>query len=374
MSNTLLVATRKGLFMLERGRDRNGSNWRVARTAFLGDHVVLAMRDPRDGATYAALHHGHFGGKLHRSDNGGETWEEIAAPQYPEPPGDESPDKCPARGITIPWKLELMWSLTAGGADQPGVLWCGTIPGGLFRSADRGASWTLVRSLWDHPSRKEWFGGGYDYPGIHSIFVDPRDARRVVLGVSCGGVWETLDGGETWACRADGMRAAYLPPEQAYNPNTQDPHIVAACRHFPDAMWAQHHNGIFRTVDGCKSWKEIEHPAVSGFGFACAVHPHEPDTAWFVPGMSDEKRITVDGRLVVTRTRDGGDSFDVLSDGLPQEHAYDITYRHALDIDESGDCLAFGTTTGSLFISENQGETWDAASKHFPPVYSVRFA
>ncbi|MBI4408457.1 MAG: hypothetical protein HY561_02035 [Gemmatimonadetes bacterium] len=145
------------------------------------------------------------------------------------------------------------------------------------------------------------------------------------------------------------------------------------CRAQPDALWAQHHNAIFRTRDGGRSWQEIEKATPSNFGFAVAVHPEDPETAWFVPAQKDERRIAVDGRVVVTRTRDGGASFDVLTRGLPQEHAYDLTYRHALDLAPDAERLAFGTTTGSLWVSENQGDDWITVSEHLPPVYAVRW-
>src|SRR5262249_16065895 len=154
----------------------------------------------------------------------------------------------------IPSNLEMIWSLESAGPDQPGALWCGTIPGGLFRSADRASSWELVRCLWDRPERAQWFGGGFDYPGIHSICVDPRDSRRVALCVSCGGVWKTPDGGQSWSLAADGMRAAYMPPEQAHNPGIQDGHRMVRCPARPDALWVQHHNGVFCTTDDCQSW------------------------------------------------------------------------------------------------------------------------
>lgn len=375
MSDRIYVSTRKGLFTIDRDgpRKSNGSGWRITYTAFLGDNVPIVYRDPRDAMVYAALAHGHFGNKLHRSRDDGHHWEEIAAPEYPEPPEGAEPDICAMSGKPIPWKLELIWSLAGGGESEPGVLWCGTLPGGLFRSADGGASWRMVRPLWDHPSRKKWFGGGFDLPGIHSILVDPRDPRRLIVGVSCGGVWVTTDGGETWACRAEGMRAAYMPPEQANDPEIQDPHILVQCPAHPDDLWAQHHNGVFRTTDGCGSWQEIEHMPVSSFGFATAVHPIDPETAWFIPAIKDEKRIPVEGKVIVTRTRDGGRTFDVLHEGLPQDHAYDITYRHAFDIDDTGDRLAFGSSTGALWMSENQGDTWKCISAHLPPIYCVRF-
>ena len=149
---------------------------------------------------------------------------------------------------------------------------------------------------------------------------------------------------------------------------------MVQCPQSPDVFWAQHHNGVFRSTDGSASWSEVKNVAPSVFGFAVAVHPADPDTAWLVPAVSDEKRIPVDGKVVVSRTRDGGKTFDVLTDGLPQEHAYDLTFRHALDIDESGDRLAFGSTTGSLWVTEDQGDTWQTVTTQLPPVYSVRFA
>ncbi len=362
MSDRILVSTRKGLFVVARG----DNEWSIESTSFLGDNVSLSMHDPRDGALYAALDHGHFGVKMHRSDDGGATWSEIGTPAFPEKPDDDESDK-------NPWKMMSVWALEPGGPGQPGQIWMGTIPGGLFVTHDRGDSWELVRSLWDRDERKTWFGGGSDEPGIHSIAVDRRNEQRVVLGISCGGVWVTEDGGETWACRADGMRAEYLPPDMQGEPNLQDPHCIVQCRDQPERWWCQHHNGIFVSNDDCASWQEIEEANPSVFGFAVSVHPENADTAWFVPAIKDERRIPVDGKVVVGRTRDGGKTFDVLRSGLPQEHAYDITFRHALDVDAAGTRLAFGSTTGSLWVTEDQGDSWQTVSEHLPPVYAVRF-
>jgi hypothetical protein len=365
MSDRLLVSTRKGLFTIERKRGA----WSIAKVDFLGDNVTLTLRDPRDGSTYAALNHGHFGAKLHRA--AGDDWEEIAAPAYPaRPEGLVDRD---GWGKDIPYTLLDIFSLETGGPNEPGLLWCGTIPGGLFRSRDHGASWELVRSLWDNPMRQQWMGGGTEWPAIHSICVDPRDARTVRIGISCGGVWETRDGGDTWACKAEGMYAAFMPPEQSRDPNIQDPHRVVQCPSAPDRLWAQHHNGIFRSDDASQSWAEVTNVPPSSFGFAVAVHPREPNTAWFVPGVKDEKRFPVDGQLVVTRTRDAGRTFETLRTGLPQQHAYDVVYRHGLSIDETGDRLAFGSTTGGLWISEDQGDHWRELSHTLPPIHAVRF-
>lgn len=368
MAGRLLVSTRKGLFIV---RER-AVGWEIAATGFIGDPVTLTLFDPRDQTLYAALDHGHFGVKMHRSSDGGASWTEIAAPAYPEKP--EGHSDVDASGREVPWTLELVWSLAAGGADRPGWLWAGTIPGGLFLSRDSGDSWQLVESLWNDPRRKKWMGGGADWPGIHSIVVDPRDSARVLIAISCGGVWETTDAGDSWDVRAEGMRADFMPPERQFDPLIQDPHAMVMCPAEPDVLWVQHHNGIFRSTDGAASWTEIGSARPSSFGFATAVHPREPASAWFVPAVSDQIRVPVDGKLVVSRTRDGGESFEVLGKGLPQDHAYDLTFRHALDVDESGDRLAFGTTTGSLFVSADQGDSWSVVSHHLPPVYAVAFA
>ena len=368
MSPRLHVATRKGLFCFE----KSGSSWGISGTHFVGDPVTMVMHDPRDGTLFAALDHGHFGVKMHRSRDGGQSFEEIGVPEYPpKPEGLEDQD--PMMKTPRPWKLKAVWALAAGGARQEGRLWSGTIPGGLFRSNDHGDTWDLVRSLWDHPGRQRWFGGGTDLPALHSICVHPQDADHVLVGVSCGGVWLTRDGGETWACKADGMRAAYMPPDQAHDPGIQDPHCLVQCPAQPDHLWVQHHNGIFRSTDCSESWSEIQDVQPSTFGFATAVHPEDPSQAWFIPAAKDEKRFPIDGKVVVTRTRDGGKSFEILREGLPQEHAYDLVYRHALDIDASGNLLAFGSTTGSLWLTENQGDVWQTLSCNLPPVYAVRF-
>jgi photosystem II stability/assembly factor-like uncharacterized protein len=365
VSDRLLVSTRKGLFVLQ----REAEAWRIAQEAFLGDNVAVTLADPRDGSWYAALDLGHFGGKLHRSRDQGQSWEEIAVPAYGEDDKVVTGDGKPP----LPATLRLIWSLEAGGVAEPGRLWAGTIPGGLFRSDDYGQSWQLVRSLWDRPERSEWFGGGYDQPGIHSICVDPRDSRCLRIAISSGGVWRTDDAGETWSQTADGMFAAYWPGERARDPNIQDVHRLVQCRDAPDYFWAQHHNAVFRSTQGGGQWQDIPNVPPSVFGFAVAVHPRSPETAWFVPAVKDERRIPVDARLVVARTRDGGASFETLTEGLPQVPAYDLVYRHGLAVDNSGDRLAFGSTTGGLWTSDDQGDHWQPLPARLPPIHAVSF-
>lgn len=373
MSDCILAATRKGLFTIER-RGTAAKPWVVTRVSFLAEHVIMSLADPRDGSWYAVLSLGHFGSKIHRSPDQGQTWTEVGVPTYPPKPADD--DQKDMWGKPIDWKLDRIWALEAGGPDQPGLLWCGTLPGGLFQSTDHGHTWQLNEPLWNHPSRRDWFGGGADLPGIHSVCVDPRDSRRVAVAVSCGGVWITNDGGATWDCRATGIWAAYMPPEAKDKPTIQDVHRMVQSASHPDCYWAQHHNGIFRTTNGAESWQDVSRLtslSPTSFGFAVAVHPKNPDTAWFVPGVKDEHRVPADGKVVVARTRDGGQSYDILRNGLPQDHAYDLTFRHGLDIDKTGDRLAFGSTTGSLWITEDQGDSWLTVSEHLPPIYCVRF-
>jgi hypothetical protein len=360
MNDRLYVGTRKGLFFFE----RNGrGEWKIERTAFVGDPVTYVLPDGRDGTIYAALNLGHFGVKLHRSFDSGGTFHEVQAPAYPKAE-EGAKEEAPA--------VKLLWCLEPGGADRPGVLWAGTIPGGLFRSEDRGESWRLNDPLWNVPERGRWFGGGYDHPGIHSVVVDPGKSGRVVVGVSCGGVWITDDDGASWRVSTRGMYAEYMPPENRDDPAIQDPHRIVMCPSDANVLWVQHHNGVFRSSDGGESWQSIS-SRPSSFGFAAAIHPRDPRTSWLAPLVKDEHRVPVDGKVVVARTRDGGESFEVLREGLPQEHAYDVVYRHGMDVDETGDRLAMGSTTGSLWLSEDQGDSFRTLSTQLPPIYSVRF-
>ncbi len=353
MSDQILLATRKGLFRLCRGM----SGWQVEGPEFLGIPCGVTECDPRSGVIYAAVSHGHFGPKLHRSEDAGRSFEEVTAPIFPESEGAS---------------VHSYWSLThdprfAGG------LWCGTVPGALFHSADHGESWRLIRSLWDHPTRKDWFGGGTDDPALHTIDVDPRDSQRVLLGLSCAGVWETVDGGESWKCIGEGLWAEYMPPETRHDPVVQDPHMIGRCQADPDVLWMQHHNGVFRSQDAGHRWTECTEVTPSPFGFAIAADPTNRDVAWTIPGISDEIRVACDGAICVSRTEDGGSSWTALREGLPQQHAFDITYRHAFDISEDGQRLCFGTVAGNVWISENRGESWQSVGNNFPLVYSVEF-
>jgi photosystem II stability/assembly factor-like uncharacterized protein len=355
MKPIALIATRKGLFKLD-------SEHNISEVAFIGDPVSMVLTDNKNNVWYAALDLGHFGVKLHRSDDQGQSWKEVSAPSYPQ-----TDDK--AKGDS----LELIWCLEFAEPGHPDKLWAGTVPGGLFYSEDGGLHWTLNQTLWQFKQQQEWFGGGFDHAGIHSICVDPRDHNEIKVAVSCAGVWVTKDAGKTWQNQSEGMRAAYMPPEQEFDPIIQDPHRLVQCPSNPDVLWVQHHNGIFSSIDNSQSWQEYKEVPPSTFGFATVVHPQDANKAWFVPGIKDESRIPVAAQLVVTRTTDGGKTFESLSEGLPQQACYDLVFRHALDIDTTGEKLLMGSTTGNLWLSDNQGDKWQCLSNYLPPIYAIRF-
>jgi photosystem II stability/assembly factor-like uncharacterized protein len=352
------VGTRKGLFGVRKG----ASGWSVGAPRFPGEPVSQFARDSQTGECYAALRLGHFGVKVWKGTDGGE-WKEVAAPAFPPKPTEGA-----WKDDTTPWTVDMVWGLHA----QGDTLWAGCLPAGLFKSEDGGASWQLVESLWLRPERKEWFGGGYDHAGIHSIAVDPRDANHVTIAVSCGGVWQTHDGGKSWVNTSKGMVADFMPPERKEDPNIQDVHRMVQCAAQPGVLWAQNHFGIYRSTDGGERWSRIPAPQPTDFGFAVAVHPRDANTAWFVPAHSDQQRMPADGRMVVTRTRDGGASFQTLGKGLPDRDAYHLVYRHALAVGEDGSTLAMGSTTGGLWVSEDAGDSWHCVSRDLPPIAVVR--
>ncbi|MGH6637650.1 MAG: exo-alpha-sialidase [Polaromonas sp.] len=369
--HTLWVGTRKGLFVVRGGAGK----WRIGEPHFAGEPVTQVLVDPHDGAWYAALRLGHFGVKLRKSLDGGAAWQEIAAPAFPTKPTDG-----PWKDDPTPWNVDLIWGLESGpsssspSSPSSSRLWAGCLPAGLFTSADGGASWQLVESLWMRPERKDWQGGGYDHAGIHSILIDPRDARHITVGISCGGVWQSRDAGESWTSTSAGLKADYMPPERRDDPNVQDPHRVAQCAGEPDTLWLQHHCGLYRSSDGGLQWDAIAAPAPSGFGFCVAAHPRDPLHAWLVPAHSDGRRIPVDGRMVVNETRDGGASFVSHTAGLPQQDAYHLVYRHALAVSSDGQTLAMGSTTGGLWVSEDAGQSWHGVSNDLPPIAVVQLA
>jgi len=384
----VLVGTRKGTFFVE----KQAGSWRPRLAGHAGVGVNFVTRDPHSAELWAALGHGHWGAKLSRSRDGGNSWSDATQIKYPPgarylAPADPDPnaseeDAAKGPGLRDATLLKL-WVIAFG---APGHVHVGTIPGGLFSSFDGGDSFQLNLPLWNHDSRggnlfdgpgngvTHWFGTpaseGEFAPGIHSISVDPRDPQRWLIAVSTAGVLETCDGGKSWQGRNRGMLNDYLPDPAAEWGH--DPHFVTRSASQPDYVWQQNHAGVFFSSDGAETWRKVSQPEAGvHFGFPVAVDESNGKTAWLVPGKSDFQRMTIDGKLFVARTRDGGESWQPLRRGLPQDGAYDVVYRHAL-ANQAG-CLAFGSTTGNLYVSEDEGDSWITVANNLPPIYSVRF-
>lgn len=384
------IATRKGTFKVQ----KSGGRWQTALVGHLGTSVNYVARDPNTQRLWALLGHGHWGAKLSISDDDGATWRDNPAQvKYPEGARyigqDMFEDATSEFGVG--WKTNIrnatLLKLWVIGFGNDGAIWIGTIPGGLFESRDGGASFELNRPLWNHESRggdlfngdgtgeTQWFGtpaseGGEFAPGIHSIAVDPRNPQRLLIAISTAGVLETNDGGRTWRSRNKGMTMEHNPdPEAEWG---HDPHVIELCRSSPDHVWQQNHVGVFYSNNGAENWSKVSAPSDGvHFGFPVTVDAHNGKVAWVVPGQSDAQRMAINGGLFVARTDDGGASWRQQRKGLPQEGAYDIVYRHALD--NSEDVVAFGSTTGNLYLSEDRGESWSAVSNNLPPIYSVKF-
>jgi photosystem II stability/assembly factor-like uncharacterized protein len=385
VTGRIIIGTRKGTFFAR----KTGGKWKIELAGHAGAGVNYAARDPESGTLWAALGHGHWGAKLSRSDDDGKSWRDATQIKYPDGARyldgfDPETGEVAASAKYKDARLLKLWVLAFG---PGGRMWVGTIPGGLFESRDGGDSFELNRPLWNHASRggdlfdgpgdqngkTHWFGTpaseGEFASGIHSIVTDPRDPERLLIAISTAGVLETTDGGKTWAGRNKGMLNDYLPEKEA--DWGHDPHFITLCPGDPNSVWQQNHCGVFYSSDGVKTWSRVSQPEVGvHFGFPIVADEKEGKTAWVVPGKSDQERTTIDGKLFVARTEDGGKSWSRLDNGLP-EAAYDVVYRHALD--RSGDSLSFGSTTGNLYVSEDRGDSWQTVSANLPPVYSVRF-
>lgn len=352
---TLFVGTKRGLFILRSSADR--SAWTVSQPMLVGREVYHAWLDPRDGRTaWAATDHKVWGAHVHRSDDGGRSWKVLeSAPHYAD-----------SRG------LKAIWALSPGPHTAPDTLYAGIEPAGLFITHDRGETWHGVEALNEHPTNTTWqpAGGGL---ALHSIVTDPRDPLRMYCALSAGGVYRTDDGGATWHAVNRGTRADFLP--QTYPEAGQCVHKLVLHPARPDRLYQQSHCGVYRSDDRGENWTEITEGLPSDFGYALAVNPADPDVAYVVPEESSHMRTTVDGRLCVYRTRDAGASWEPLSGGLPQEHAYVSILREGLAADPLDPCgLYVGTSSGHLFASRDGGDHWELIAGYLPRILSVTAA
>ncbi|MBI4821045.1 MAG: exo-alpha-sialidase [Deltaproteobacteria bacterium] len=385
MQDRILLGTRKGTFIV----DKTNGSFRPRLSGHAGAGSNYVVRDPETGTLWAALGHGHWGAKLSRSVDDGKTWSDATQIKYPEgarylaPPMPDESGAETGPVVVKPATLLKLWVIAFG---PGGKIYVGTIPGGLFVSSDGGTSFELNRPLWNHASRggdlfagpgtgqTHWFGtpasDGEFAPGIHSIQVDAKNPNRILVAISTAGVLESLDGGLSWSGRNKGMTNDYLPDPAAEWGH--DPHYVDLCASDSKHVWQQNHSGVFYSSDGAESWRKVSQPDRGvHFGFPVAVDARDGKTAFLVPGKADMMRMAIDGGLFVARTSNGGESWEPLRKGLPQENAYDVVYRHALAC--RGDLVAFGSTTGNLYVSEDRGDSWVTVANNLPPIYSVRF-
>ncbi len=352
----LLVGTHRGLFRAVSGPGRR--SWRLEGPQLAGFEVYHARMDPRDPRRgWAAVRHPAWGAHLHVTRDGGRSWNPLPGrPAFPE-----------ASGRVV----EAVWSVSPGGADEPGRLWAGTEPAGLFTSPDGGETWRWIRSLDEHPTRSAWqpARGGL---ALHSIQVDPRRSDRVYAAVSAGGCYRSDDAGATWRPINRGVRSEFLPgpPPEA----GQCVHALRVHPARPDRLYQQNHCGTYRSDDRGDGWTEITGDLPSDFGYGIALDPREPDRAWVIPEESSHMRAVCDGRLRVFETEDAGATWTARAEGLPGERAYVSVLREALCADGGDPCgVHFGTTTGQLFTSRD-GKGWTETARYLPKILSVTAA
>jgi hypothetical protein len=371
----LFVATRKGAWIYH--GDAKRKTWVADGPHFLGHTISHVTLDPRDGRTLlAAAKTGHLGPTVFRSTNLGRTWKEARQPPaFANPAGGP-----PARSVD-----HTFW-LTPGHAGETGTWYAGTSPQGVFRSEDGGDSWTPLPAINDSAQFREWMGsaqdGTPDGPKLHSLIVDPRDPQHLYFGMSGGGVHESRDGGQSWAALIKGMEV--FEGGDAAIPAFHDPHCLRLCPGNPDRLYQQNHCGIYRidrTGDPAGDvWQRIGRKMpkkVGDIGFPMVVHPRDPDTAWVFPmdGSTVWPRTSPGGMPAAYVTRNAGRTWQRLDQGLPASQAWWTVKRQAMTADaEAVPALYLGTTSGELWIGQDEGARWVNIARHLPEIYAVEVA
>ena len=353
----LLVGTMKGAFLLR--SDPGRGDWEMGGPYFPGSAVYAMAWDGRNGRQriWAGPHSMHWGGLLRSSDDFGRSWTE------PEEANVKFPEGTGAA-------LKQIWQIVAGRDAEPDTLYCGVEPAALFVSDDAGETWRLQEGLWNHPQRAQWQPGGGGLC-LHTILLDPADPDRIRIAVSTGGMYVTEDGGSTWRPSNKGVSAVFLPDK--YPEFGQCVHKVVQSKQRPERMYLQNHWGLFRSDDRGESWTDVANGVPSDFGFCMAIHPEDPDCAWIVPIEADVFRCTPEGKLRVYRTRNAGASWEPMTRGLPQQDAYETVLRDAMAVDPLSPAgVYFGTRSGKVFGSPDEGESWSELIDGLPPVVSVK--
>ncbi|MFN7780705.1 MAG: glycosyl hydrolase [Betaproteobacteria bacterium] len=369
-SASLLIATRKGAWLMHGDTARRA--WRLDGPHFLGHIVHHLVLDARDGRTLlAAARTGHLGPTVFRSTNFGRSWQEAK-----QPPAFAKRADGGGRAVD-----HTFW-LTPGHASEPGVWYAGTSPQGLFRSEDGGLTWAPFSPINDDLDYLKWMGtvqdGTPDGPKLHSIIVDPRDARHLYFGMSGGGVHESTDGGASFRPLLGGMEVVAGFPTD--DPTFHDPHCIRLCPSNPDRLYQQNHCGIYRIDRPSNTWQRIGRAmpkTVGDIGFTMVVHPRDADTCWVLPmdGSSVWPRVSPGGKPAVYVTRNGGKRWQRLDAGLPRTQAWWTVKRQAMCGDARDPVgLYFGTTAGEVWASRDEGTKWACIARHLPEIYAVEVA
>jgi hypothetical protein len=360
----VLVGTRKGAFILS--ADGKREKWEVSGPHFPGweiYHVKGSAIDPN--RIYASQSNAWFGQTMQRSNDGGKTWETVDNKFiYDGVPGTHKWYD----GTPHPWEFKRVWHLEPSLSD-PDTVYAGVEDAAIFKTTDGGKSWNELAGLRGHGSGPDWQPGAGGMC-LHTILIDPTNHERMFIAISSAGAFRTLDGGKTWQPINKGLRSEYIP-----DPNAEIGHCVhrlAMHGSRPDVLYMQKHWDVMRSDNGGDSWHEVSGNLPTDFGFVIDVHAHEPETIYVVPITSDHQHFTMDGKLRVYRSRTGGNEWEALSKGLPQENCYVNILRDAMAVDQMDPCgIYFGTTGGQVYASANSGDSWMPIVRDLPGVLSV---
>jgi len=360
----LLVGTAKGAFVARAGADRR--EWEIDGPFFGGWQVMHVQGSPVDpDRIWASQWTDWHGQVIQRSDDGGRTWAPVGnAFTYASDPGTH----LWYDGTPHPWEFARVWHLAPSPVDRD-IVFAGVEDAGLFRSTDGGDTWQELPGLREHPTGHDWQPGAGGLC-LHTIIIDPGNPQRMYVAISAAGAFRSDDGGQTWRLVTRGLRSEHLPEPEATAGHCV--HKLAMHPSRPDTVFMQKHWDVCRTDDAGENWTEVSGDLPSDFGFPVAVHPHQPETVYVIPILSDSEHYPPDGALRVARSRTGGNTWELLSKGLPQQHARTNVLRDALAVDSLDPCgLYFGTTGGHLFASSDEGDSWAAIAEHLPRIHSV---
>jgi hypothetical protein len=360
----VLVGTRKGAFIFT--SDNSRKKWDVSGPHFAGWEIYNMKGSPcMPDRLYASQSTGWFGQIMQRSDDGGKTWETINN-QFPyegNPGTHQWYD-----GTPHPWEFKRVWKLQPSLTD-PNTVYAGVEDAALFRSEDAGQSWHELPGL--RAVKGNLWAPGAGGMCLHTILLDPNNPNRMYVAISAAGAFRTDDGGQTWRAVTKGLVSPYELPDPAAEVG-HCVHSISMHPSRPNTLFMQKHWDVLRSDDAGDNWHEVSGNLPSDFGFPIAVHAHEPETVYVVPIKSDSEHFPPDGKLRVYRSRKGGDDWEALTNGLPQENCYVNVLRSALTVDTLDSCgVYFGTTGGQVYASTNAGDSWNAIVRDLPAVLSV---